>query len=309
MGRSASFLYLGGALIGTSTYFLPNPESANELMMFLLASLGYPSGLALFLFGARLPEYWYHGILFAGALIVSLGVYYAGPTALGGATTSIYVWVPLWICYFFPLWHGLLHVFAIAVISAIPLVIVHGQLAFSIWLTLLGTNLVASFTVGTLARHNRRLARIDGLTGAYNRLELEEVAERELARADRFGHSVSLIFLDLDHFKQINDTLGHAAGDRLLRQLGETAWQHLRKEDIFARIGGDEFALLLPNCPEQKAVNIVERLAESLPSGCTLSSGIASRRDKEGWESLQRRADQALYAAKHAGRDTYRIAE
>lgn len=308
MGRSASLLFLGGALIGTITAFLPTPEATDEFITFLLASLGYPSALLLFLFGARLPEYGYHAVMFCGAVIVSLGLYFAGPTAQGGVTTNMYVWVPLWICYFFPLRHGLLHVAAIAIMSAFPLVMVHGEMAFSIWLTLLGTNLVASVTVGTLAKHNRQLARIDPLTGAYNRSELEEAAERELARAERHGLTLSLVYLDLDHFKQINDTEGHAAGDRLLQQLGATARKQLRQEDIFARIGGDEFALLLPNCPQKEATEIVERLADSLPEGCTLSAGIANRHEKESWQTLQKRADQALYAAKHAGRNTYCIA-
>lgn len=308
MGRSLAILFFGGAVIGTLTYFLPSDEKTNSLAMFLLGSMGYPTALALYWFGDRIPVMWYHLIALGGTIILSLGLFFVGPTALVGVSANIYVWVPLWICYFFPLWQGMLHVAAIAILSIFPLVLVQGKVAATLWVTIVGTNLVAAYTVGSLAKRNRHLARVDALTGAFNRHEWEEAAEREMKRAERFGHEICLVYLDLDNFKAINDTLGHAAGDNLLRKLGESAQEYLRAEDVFARVGGDEFAILLPNCPEYKTIQIIERLGESLSEGCSMSVGIAHYRKGESWKSFQERTDNAMYAAKRAGKNTYHIA-
>lgn len=309
MGRSVALLYISGAFLGTLTYFFPAPEETHSLGLLLNSCLGYPVALALFLYGKHLPVPYFHGLALAGVLLITFSVFLAGPTALGASMTMIYVWVPLWICYVFPLWQGIVHVVIIAVFSGIALITVHGAIGSTVWLNVVGTNIVAAVIVGILAQRNRKLARIDTLTGAFNRLEWDEAVAREIKRANRFGHDVSLAYLDLDHFKTINDTQGHAAGDRLLQQLSRAARRQLRREDIFARVGGDEFALLLPNCPPDKAIRIVERMSEYLPEGCTLSAGVACHRDQESEESLKQRADQALYSAKEAGRNTCRVAD
>lgn len=308
MARSVAILYGSGALIGTLTYFFPAPEGTRSLALLLNSFIGYPIALIVLLLSNRLTDGHYHALALLGTIDISAALFLAGPTALGASMTLIYVWVPLWICYVFPLWQGLLHVLAIAVFSGIALITIHGDVGITIWLSVVGTNIVAAVIVGILARINRTLARIDTLTGAFNRLEWDEAVEREIKRAERFGYDVCLVFLDLDHFKSINDTLGHAAGDQMLQELSLAAKRQLRREDIFARVGGDEFALLLPNCPLSQATVIVSRLSENLPEGCTLSAGIASRLHQEGGDALKHRADQALYSAKKAGRNTWRVA-
>ncbi len=155
----------------------------------------------------------------------------------------------------------------------------------------------------------------DPLTGLYNRRFLEEFLMRELARADRKKHPLTIITLDIDHFKRINDTLGHSAGDMVLRRIGLLLQGYVRESDIACRIGGEEFALLLPEVPIsiaaqraediRKAVHDMSLKHEDQELGAiTVSLGVAAFPEHGTTpELLIRAADQALYDAKYAGRD------
>lgn len=148
-----------------------------------------------------------------------------------------------------------------------------------------------------------KLARLDPLTGAANRRQLSKDLAREMARAERTGAPLGLAFLDLDHFKQYNDTYGHSAGDALLQDL-VTAWRAgMRPSDILARFGGEEFVVVLPDTGRQAGCQAIERLRRSLPQNQTCSAGLAAFRPGESVDALIHRADQALYAAKDAGRN------
>ena len=147
------------------------------------------------------------------------------------------------------------------------------------------------------------MARTDVLTGLPNRRAWDEELRREMARAQRQGHMLAVVMIDLDHFKDFNDANGHQGGDRLLGEIGNRWRTHLRVSDFVARYGGEEFAALLPACPPDEAVATVERLRVVIPEGQTCSAGIAYWDGQEGMEVLIRRADTALYEAKRAGRD------
>jgi diguanylate cyclase (GGDEF)-like protein len=156
--------------------------------------------------------------------------------------------------------------------------------------------------VGALYREVGRLARTDSLTGVPNRRAWDEELPRELARAARSGQPVCVALLDLDHFKQYNDRHGHQAGDRFLKEAA-AAWQAVvRKTDLLTRYGGEEFAILLPDCGLDSAMEIAERLRTAQPEG-TCSLGVAQWDGREDMAALVARADRALYAAKDAGRD------
>jgi diguanylate cyclase (GGDEF)-like protein/PAS domain S-box-containing protein len=165
---------------------------------------------------------------------------------------------------------------------------------------------------------NRRLAEQasrDALTGLYNRGYFHEVLEREMARALRYGDVLSVVMLDLDQFKQINDEHGHAAGDEVLCGVARVLRPALRDGDVLARYGGDEFCVLLPNAEAQAAEVVAQRLCASVaesphgPAGAAqilLSAGIATSADVKDVEGSQtdailRLADRALYASKAAG--------
>jgi diguanylate cyclase (GGDEF)-like protein/PAS domain S-box-containing protein len=160
-------------------------------------------------------------------------------------------------------------------------------------------------------------AREDFLTGAVNLRTFYELANQEFSRFQRTGEAFSLLVLDLDHFKGINDTLGHEAGDDALRKFVHAVRAHLREQDVFARTGGDEFRLLLPGTPESGAMSVAERIREEVnrlnfraPDGSvslSMSAGLCgSRVDDACIDDIVRRADAALYQAKAAGRDAVR---
>lgn len=162
----------------------------------------------------------------------------------------------------------------------------------------------------------------DPLTGLFNRRYLEESLIRELANCERRGSPLSLMMLDLDHFKAFNDLNGHAGGDALLAEFGHLLREHARAEDIACRYGGEEFTLILPEAGKEAALQCAARLGEKvrqlhvhylgkeLPA-VTVSIGIAvyRRGGSDGAEHLLRRADEALYQAKREGRDRAVCAE
>lgn len=160
----------------------------------------------------------------------------------------------------------------------------------------------------------RRLATTDGLTKASNRRHFLELSEKEFLRARRYQHPMSVIMIDADHFKNINDTFGHDTGDNVLRELTRAVLKELRNSDLFGRIGGEEFAATLPETDEESAAQVAERLRETIESLAlkagdedfqfTVSIGIAmlSKEDSE-FSTILKRADNALYRAKETGRN------
>jgi diguanylate cyclase (GGDEF)-like protein len=161
----------------------------------------------------------------------------------------------------------------------------------------------------------------DALTGCLNRRGFDQALVREIARATRAGSDLSLLAIDLDHFKKVNDTFGHMGGDCVLREFGALLGQAARAGDMVARTGGEEFSILLPDTGSAGATNLAERLCERIRRhsflangkqvGITASIGIVSARPGRGDSdsNLKLRADEALYAAKHAGRDRVRVWE
>jgi diguanylate cyclase (GGDEF)-like protein/PAS domain S-box-containing protein len=159
-----------------------------------------------------------------------------------------------------------------------------------------------------LLRRLEELSRTDPLTGAANRRCLDDALRRETARAGRTGEPLSVIALDLDHFKAYNDEHGHAAGDALLHGC-VAAWRAiLRATDLLARAGGEEFVVVLPSCGADAAAAIAERLNVLVPGGRSCSGGVAEWDGEEPVTTLLDRADRALYAAKAAGRSTVCLA-
>jgi len=159
------------------------------------------------------------------------------------------------------------------------------------------------------ARRNRRLADLDGLTGLHNRRYFHEQLAREVARAQRYGRALALVVFDLDDFKSINDRIGHLAGDAVLAETAERTRGVVRSADIACRVGGDEFAVLLPEASGREAELLCRRLHRAVSStavagagNVSVSAGIAELQADEDPNTFFERADQALYRAKERGK-------
>lgn len=162
-----------------------------------------------------------------------------------------------------------------------------------------------------------RLTTVDGLTQIFNKRYFQECIEREIARALRYRREVSLVMFDIDHFKQVNDTHGHLAGDSVLKTLAMTVKNRIRREDLFARYGGEEFAIVLPEIDCHNAHQLAEKIRhivettefrfEGVKMDVTISLGVAAL-DQETTDAagLIKRADERLYEAKNAGRNCVR---
>ena len=159
-----------------------------------------------------------------------------------------------------------------------------------------------------------RLTTVDGLTQVHNRRYFDEAIERELSRCRRYGRALSLLLIDVDHFKRINDTFGHLAGDAVLKEVASAIQKRIRKEDLLSRYGGEEFAVLTPEIDHKGAQAMGEKVrkviekhefsfdGEVIP--VTISCGVATL-GKKGDEAvaLVQRADEKLYEAKESGRN------
>lgn len=152
------------------------------------------------------------------------------------------------------------------------------------------------------------LAREDPLTGAINRRGMDEVLPIEFSRAHRSGEPLTLVMIDLDHFKRYNDRRGHPAGDAVLRGSAQAWLKQLRPTDKLARYGGEEFTLVLPGTDVSQAAQLVQRLRPLVPDRQTFSAGIAKWDGTETAVEVLQRADAALLQAKKAGRNRTMIA-
>lgn len=188
-----------------------------------------------------------------------------------------------------------------------------------IGLTMLGFGFVGMYVAETKRRLHEE-TRLDSLTGLHNRRAFEEMIQREVQIAARDNTPLTLLMMDLDHFKQLNDTWGHALGDRALRTFGGVLLTVTGTRDAVARLGGEEFAILLPGRSPRSALSLAERLRATveglrLSEGeelvrFTVSVGLSSLQPGElGFEPMLRRADRALYKVKRSGRNRVLLAE
>lgn len=180
-----------------------------------------------------------------------------------------------------------------------------------------GGRMLSYSDVTDLVRHAEQLERLattDGMTGIFNRRHFLALADREWRRARRYHRPLSLLMIDIDFFKSINDRFGHEMGDQVIMRLASIAGERKRDSDVLARIGGEEFALLLPETTLQQAHVVAERLREDVARTplvaaqgvvpTTISIGVAATGPHtSGIADLMKAADQALYDAKHSGRN------
>ena len=167
-----------------------------------------------------------------------------------------------------------------------------------------------------ILENERKLARTDLLTGAYNRRVFYDVLAVELIRSERYGRSFTLLYIDLDNFKKVNDEFGHQTGDEVLKSLTETVAKNIRVTDVFCRLGGDEFAMLMPETDLEASQTIVPRLQATLMGlmegknwPVTFSIGaLTCTKPHQSSEQLIAKADQLMYQVKQSTKNGIRFA-
>jgi diguanylate cyclase (GGDEF)-like protein len=233
---------------------------------------------------------------------------------------GFYLWQVLFVGYFFPR-RAVYPAIAATAVAATVVVLVGGlDVSVGTWFVMLGAFCAAGLVVSFLRERVTRLlsvlaraARSDALTGALNRRGFEERFAQEVGRARRSGEPMAVLVIDIDRFKQINDSLGHAVGDDVLMLVAKELRDSVRTSDVVARIGGEEFAVLLPAATREDGVVVAERFRESMSRqiaglrkglAVTASVGVAAFPDDGSCrDTLFHHADRAVYTAKDRGRD------
>jgi len=160
-------------------------------------------------------------------------------------------------------------------------------------------------------RFYRNLSEKDSLTGIYNKRKFKEICENSMLEADRYNKELSFIFFDIDNFKKVNDTFGHDIGDIVLMEISNIVRHEIRKSDYFARWGGEEFVLILPETDIKSALMVAEKIRKSIEDfefpvvgRVTVSIGVTSYKSNEEYSDLFKRLDDAVYMAKSQGKNT-----
>jgi diguanylate cyclase (GGDEF)-like protein len=297
----AGAVYLTAGVLGLLTPLFPQAPEVQEGRLQCLAGAAALLGAGVLLAGGRLPRWSAHALVLLGTAAVSEAVCLAGATSTGVALASFYILIGLDVGLFFTRGAG----WAQLVLAVAACTTVLARLDA----TAAGAGVIISATAVVVARGTGWMTRmaasadVDALTGLANRRRLDEVLTTALVSAERSGAPLSVCLLDLDHFKGVNDTQGHAAGDRLLEDVARAWTAALLPGQLLARQGGDEFALVLPGTAGPQALEVAERLRTAMPAGHTCSVGVAERAPAESISTLMRRADLALYQAKGSGRD------
>jgi diguanylate cyclase (GGDEF)-like protein len=290
--------FVACAAVGAVALLLPHPPEVREGAAWCLVVAALVGGLALRLVADRLP-----GSLGAWTPSVTIGFIFAavwvgGPGAGAVALAGFFNLVAAVAFSFLP-WRRVLAYIAAIGIGYGALLAGQEVIGWPALTFVLSTELVGvTFVSHKLANRLHDLAMEDELTGLENRRAWYRRVTDEIGRAERRGSSFSIAIIDLDHFKAVNDAGGHEAGDRLLVDIA-TAWRaNLRAVDGLARWGGDEFALVLPDCDEDAARETVERLAAATPGSHTFSYGTAPWFGGESVDEMVRQADRCMYEAK-----------
>lgn len=315
--RMAAVLMLAGASLILVTVLLPPGAVRSDGLILGLGGLVALCGLLLL--RAREASDVALGFVAAlGTIVITLGTYEAGLFGVGSDDNEIlYLWVCLYCFYFLSLPHALAQLGIVGLSYGTLLVLeAPGDTVLPRWLTTMTTLLVAGLVIwrlrgsleGTMNELFQR-SRHDPLTGVLNRRGLEERTAIEFAHARRSGSPVSVIAADVDGFKALNDSLGHPAGDEVLRRVAMALDQETRDIDAVGRMGGDEFAILLPGASSEHARAVADRLRSvsrralaELGLSSTVSFGMATitKPANFSFDALWSSADAALYVAKSA---------
>jgi diguanylate cyclase (GGDEF)-like protein len=307
MVRVAAALFGAASAISAVSIVAPHqPQLETEGLAFVVAGAALVTAILLTV-AERLPFWTVHVWTACGTACVTFGLLFNGERHGGaaGGDEMYYLWVTLYAAHYLGRWATAAHLSLMAAAYTAALVAIDpGPIGPSRWLTTMGLAAGSAVVVRLLSERVERLvaelrhaAATDPLTGLLNRRAFGQRCGQELARARRTGEAFAALVIDVDHFKEINDRHGHAAGDAALVDLATTLERELREIDTVARVGGDEFAILLPATGRAGAAATADRLRGA--AGIPISIGIAVYGiDGHTTDELARAADFTLYEAK-----------
>jgi diguanylate cyclase (GGDEF)-like protein/putative nucleotidyltransferase with HDIG domain len=317
MAKALAGLFAAGATLALLTVLLPHPQRTSELGLLIIVGDAYVVAGILLSRAARLPGWTLPVALAWGSTLITGVAFFSGenPSPL----VFFYLWIFLYSSYFFTKKESAAQIAYVGVAyGALLIARPHSSGIPAWWIVGMGTLLVAAILIQTMRERVELLiaqlydaARTDPLTKLSNRRGFRELLDLELERARRSGAPMTLLVGDIDHFKEVNDRSGHHVGDAALQRVARLLERGKRQIDGAARVGGEEFALILPDTDDQGAFVIAERLRCDLREefsgdtvAITISFGVAGYpQHGETAASLLRAADEALYGAKESGRN------
>jgi diguanylate cyclase (GGDEF)-like protein len=297
--QTAVVFYLAGA--GAGIALLSGGHLSHRDQIVVLALIG---GLLLgtffrISFRDRLSPLGIQIMFTAGWLLVTVAAS-IGP-GVGANLAVFYIWVAVYAALYFKPVFIVLQIAGAEVAYLVVLVASHvgtREIIVS-WTSIFGTAVVLSYVVFVLVSVLRRSSLEDRLTGLPNRRLWDERVDDEIERSRRSGTHLSVVSMDVDNFKVINDQRGHAAGDRLLCDVADSFRVVVRRGgDLIARLGGDEFGLLAPGSDSAQIISLMQRLHDTLPEGVSCSMGAATWDHVEPAAGLFRRADEEMFRSK-----------
>jgi two-component system cell cycle response regulator len=319
MGRLAAGMWAGGAAIGFLLAMLPQPQHGSRTLLLAVSAASIVIALLLRFGARRLPGWALPVSAGMATLFGSLLTFVGGGAGEWVDVQVIYLFVALGSAYYFSDRQLGLQLALVATSYGVVLALTDPlEAGAPRWLATVAAVLTAAGLVRALRLRVTEIvdrladaARTDPLTGLQNRRGFEESFGAEVERAKREGRSLTVLLGDLDHFKSLNDRMGHPAGDAALVRVGQLLLAALRRPDPVARTGGEEFALILPGAAGEEAWAIAERLRASVEETfsnqaveLTISLGLAQfPQNGDTADTLLDAADQALYAAKRLGRN------
>lgn len=300
--RALAVFFAGGGLLCLSALGLPQGPHTHAGGIIAVGAVALAAAGGLHWLAERTPAWLFHMMVLAGNVLITLVVLLAGPGVPAANWAVMYVWSPVFTAAFCSRAEFAAHFSSTVVLHTLALLAL-GEQATVVPRVLMVTvtALVVSSVIGSLVGQIRRTAGTDPLTGLPNRRQFEQVLDREHALAERRGHVLAVAVLDLDRFKELNDQYGHAYGDQVLRRAAD-AWQaRLRRGDVLARIGGDEFGLVLPDCSVEDAGRLGEQLVAATPDEVGATVGVTVVGPDETATEALAAADAALYVRKRGG--------
>jgi diguanylate cyclase (GGDEF)-like protein len=314
----AVLMLIGGALAGI-TVLLPPAGTGSDAVVLVVGGAAAATGAVILALRRPLPE-WALGIVaVGGTVLVTVATYEGGAHGTGTDDNEmLYIWICLFSFYFFTFRHALLQLGIVGL--AYALLLNAQKVGLEDGATRMVVSLSTLLVTGVLVSRLRRWldgslsdltdrARLDSLSGLLNRRALEERATVEFARQRRDQTTVGMLIVDIDGFKAVNDSAGHHAGDEVLCKVARVLEAGTREVDVVARVGGDEFAILLPGANTEATDVIAERLCEAVHAqlaaegvGLAVSIGTAvAPAAGNSLEDLWQAADDAMYTAKRGG--------